>query len=144
MCLSGPIIILGAVLLVVLCWFCAMPCWSCATAVVCVAEVVSAKVVGAVVVPLCVVAAGATFVVELPLFFFAFAVDMVCAAAIDAVTRNALIQKLTVNFKYLFINVPLLNQASTPIACPVHPPHRTQSIQLPRHRLSRVAVLHLL
>ena len=57
------------------------------------------------VVPLCVcaeplVAAGAVFVVELPLFFFAFAVDVVvCAVAIDAVTRKALIQKLAANFK---------------------------------------------
>jgi len=97
--LSGPIIIFGAVVVVVV----AMLCWSCAT-VVWAAEVVSPKVV-AVVVPLCVFAAGAVFVVELPLFFFAFAVDVVCAAAIDAVTRNALIQKLTVNFKYLLIDV---------------------------------------
>jgi hypothetical protein len=63
--------------------------------------------VGAVaVVPLCVcaglleVAAGAVLVVELPFFFFAFAVDVVvCAMAIDAVTRKALIQKLAANFK---------------------------------------------
>jgi hypothetical protein len=44
------------------------------------------------------VAVGAVFVVEL--FFFAFAVDVVvCAVAIDAVTRKALIQKLAANFK---------------------------------------------
>ena len=59
----------------------------------------------AAVVPLCVcpeplVAAGAVFVVEFPLFFFAFAVDVVvCAVATDAVTRKALIQKLAANFK---------------------------------------------
>ena len=38
------------------------------------------------------------------LFFFVFAVDVVvCAIAIDPVIRNALIQKLAANFKYLFI-----------------------------------------
>jgi hypothetical protein len=66
--------------------------------------VVSAEVVGTVVAPLCVVAAGTVLVVE-PLFFLAFAVGVVCAVAIDAVTRKALIQKLAANFKYLFINV---------------------------------------
>jgi hypothetical protein len=84
---------LGAVVVVVLCWVSAVT-------VVGVAEVASAEVVGAVV-----VAAGAVLVVELPVFFFAFAVDVVCAVAIDAVTRKALIQKLAANFKYLFINV---------------------------------------
>jgi hypothetical protein len=96
MCLSGPTIILGAVVVVVLCWLCAVT-------VVWVAEVASAEVVGTVVAPLCAVAAGAVLVAEFPLFFFAFAVDVVCAVAIDAVTRNALIQKLAANFKYLFI-----------------------------------------
>jgi hypothetical protein len=60
-------------------------------------------VVSAAVVPLCVcpelLAAGALVVVALPLFFFAFAVDAVCAVAIDAVTRKTLIQKLAANFK---------------------------------------------
>jgi hypothetical protein len=63
--------------------------------------------VAAAVVPLCVcpeplvlvVAAGAVLVVELPLFFFVFAVDVVWPIAIDPVTRNALIQKLAANFK---------------------------------------------
>jgi hypothetical protein len=96
MCLSGPIIIFGAVVVVVL-------CWSCATTVVGVATVVSDEVVGTAVVPLCIFAAGAVLVVELPIFLFAFAVDVVCAVAIDAVTRKALIQKLAANFKYLFI-----------------------------------------
>jgi hypothetical protein len=67
--------------------------------------VLSDEVVEAVVVPLCVcaelvvVAAGAVLVVELPFFFFAFVVDVVCAIAIDPVIRNALIQKLAANFK---------------------------------------------
>ena len=58
----------------------------------------------AAVVPLCVcaeplTAVGAVFVVELPLFFFAFAGDvLVCAVATDTVTRKALIQKLAANF----------------------------------------------
>ena len=75
------------------------PCWSCAVAAgVGVAVVVVDEVVGAVVVPLCVFAAGAVLVVELPLFF-AFAVGVVCAMTIDPVIRNALIQKLAANFK---------------------------------------------
>jgi len=61
--------------------------------------VVSDEVVGAVVVPLCVFAAGAVLVVELPVFFFAFVVAVVWAIAIDPVTRKALIQKLAANFK---------------------------------------------
>jgi hypothetical protein len=40
-----------------------------------------------------------------PAFFFAFGVVVVCAPAIDPAIRNALIQKLAANFKYLFINV---------------------------------------
>jgi hypothetical protein len=69
---------------------------------------VSDEVVGAVVVPVCVwlelfVVAGAGLVVELPLFFFGFVVGVVCAMAIDPATRNALIQKLAANFRYLFI-----------------------------------------
>jgi hypothetical protein len=74
--------------------------------------VVSDEVVEAVVVvPLCVcaelvvVVAGAVLVVELPFFFFAFVVDVVCAMAIDPAIRNALIQKLAANFKYVFIDV---------------------------------------
>ena len=68
----------------------------------------SDEVAGVVAVPLWVwlepfVAAGAGLVVELPLFFFGFGVGVVCAMAIDPVTRNALIQKLAANFKYLFI-----------------------------------------
>jgi hypothetical protein len=39
------------------------------------------------------------FVVELLLFFFAFAVGAVCTVGIDAVTKKALIQKLAANFK---------------------------------------------
>jgi hypothetical protein len=97
--LSGPTIIFGAVVVVPLC---------CAVAGG-VVEVVS-EADGAVV-PLCVwlgvfeVAAGAGLVVELPLFFFAFGAGVVWAMAIDPVTRNALIQKLAANFKYLFIDV---------------------------------------
>ena len=34
-----------------------------------------------------------------PPFFFALAVDVLCAAAIDPIVRNALIQKLAANFK---------------------------------------------
>ena len=97
MCLSGPVIafIAGAVVPL---------CWSCAAGAVCVVVVLD-EVVEAVVVPLCVcaelvvVAAGAVLVVELPFFFFAFVVDVVCAAAIDPAIRNALIQKLAANFK---------------------------------------------
>jgi len=39
------------------------------------------------------------FVVELLLFFFAFAVGAVCVLDIDAVARKALTQKLAANFK---------------------------------------------
>jgi hypothetical protein len=46
----------------------------------------------------------AVFVVELPAFFFAFGVAVVCAGAIDPATKNALTQKLAANFRYLFIN----------------------------------------
>jgi hypothetical protein len=97
MCLSGPTIIFGAVVVVPLCVVAAG-----------VVDVVSDEVVGAVVPPcvwleLFVVAAGAGLVVELPLFFFAFPAGVVCAMAIDPATRNALIQKLAANFKYLFI-----------------------------------------
>ena len=51
-------------------------------------------------------------VVELPLFF-AFAVGVVCAPAIDPAIRNALIQKLAANFKYLFIGILFPKQVST-------------------------------
>jgi hypothetical protein len=100
MCLSGPTIIFGAVVVVPLCWGFAVTAG--------VVEVVSDEVVGAVAVPLGVWlelfdAAGAGVVVELPLFFFGFVVGVVCAIAIDPATRNALIQKLAANFKYLFI-----------------------------------------
>jgi hypothetical protein len=44
------------------------------------------------------------FVVELPAFFFAFGVVVVCAGATDPATKNALTQKLAANFKYLFID----------------------------------------
>jgi hypothetical protein len=79
-------------------------CWSCAAAAVCVVVVLD-EVVEFAAVPLCVcpelfgVAAGAVVVEELPLFFFAFVVDVVCAVAIDPATRNALIQKPAANFK---------------------------------------------
>jgi hypothetical protein len=53
------------------------------------------------------------FVVELPAFFFAFGVAVVCAGAIDPATRNALTQKLAANFKYLFID-PSCHPFSTP------------------------------
>jgi hypothetical protein len=96
MCLSGPTIIFGAVVVV-------PPCAGAAGVV----DVVS-EAAGVVVVPLCVwvelfVAAGAGLLVELPLFFFGFGAGVVCAVAIDPATRNALIQKLAANFKYLFI-----------------------------------------
>jgi hypothetical protein len=98
MCLSGPTIIFGAVVVV--------PLGAAAAGVV---DGVSDEVAGAVFVPLCVwlelfvVAAGAGLVVELPLFFLGFGAGVVCAVAIDPATRNALIQKLAANFKYLFI-----------------------------------------
>jgi len=119
MCLSGPTIIFGAVGVV--------PFWVFAAGVCVVVD----EVVGAVVVPLCVwlepfeAAAGAAVVVELPLFFFALAVDVVCAPAIDPVIRNALIQKLAANFKYLFIDVlsrtgfGSYTLSSTPAALPL-------------------------
>jgi hypothetical protein len=94
-CLSGPVIAFIAGVVVPL-------CWSCAAAVVCVVAVFDEAVEFAAV-PLCpelfVVAAGAVVAEELPLFFFAFVVDVVCAVAIDPATRNALIQKPAANFK---------------------------------------------
>jgi hypothetical protein len=87
--------------------------------------------------------ACAGVVVELPPFF-AFAVDVVCAPAIDPAIRNALIQKLAANFKYLFIDILFPKQVSTAITPSVHPPLCTASIQLPRHRPARVAALRLL
>ena len=72
-------------------------------------------------------------VVELPPFF-AFAVDVVCAPAIDPAIRNALIQKLAANFKYLFIGILFPKQVSTSITPSVHPPLCAASIQLPQHR----------
>jgi hypothetical protein len=44
-------------------------------------------------------------VVVVPLFFFAFADDVVCAPPKDPAIRNALIQKLAANFKYFVIDV---------------------------------------
>jgi hypothetical protein len=82
---------------------------------------------------LVVVVAGEGLVVELP-FFFAFAVEVVCAITIDPVIRNALIQKLAANFKYLFIDVLFPKQVSTSITSSVHRALRIASIQLPRHR----------
>jgi hypothetical protein len=78
-------------------------CWSCATTAGAVVVIAG----DAAVLPLCVCpellvivfADGAVLVVELPLFFFAFAVEVVWPIAIDPVTRNALIQKLAANFK---------------------------------------------
>jgi hypothetical protein len=63
-----------------------------------------------------VVDVGVVFVVELPAFFFAFGVVVVCAGAIDPATKNALTQKLAANFKYLFID-PSCTRS-------VHPPPR--------------------
>lgn len=85
--------------------------------------------------------AGAGVVVE-P--FFAFAAGLVCAPAIDPAIRNALIQKLAANFKYLFIAILFPKQLSTPITPSVHPALRAQSIQLPRHRPPAVAAPRLL
>jgi hypothetical protein len=87
--------------------------------------------------------AGEGFVVELP-FFFALAVGVVCAITIDPVIRNALIQKLTANFKYRFIDVLFPKQVSTSITSSVHRALPIASIQLPRHRRRRVAALRML
>jgi hypothetical protein len=110
--LSGPIIVFGARVVVVVP---VVPLdWSCAVTAVCGAEVVLG---GTVVVDwpeLVVFVAGEGFVVELP-FFFALAVDVVCAITIDPVIRNALIQKLTTNFRYRFIDILFPKQVSTSI-----------------------------
>ena len=139
MCLSGPTIIFGAVVVVPLCAVAAG-----------VVDVVSDEVVGVVLVPLCVwlelfvVAAGAGLVAELPLFFFVFAVGALCAMAIDPAIRNALIQKLAANFKYLFIDA--LSHTGFRLRLPIQYTRRrpTPSIQLPRQRTPRVAALRML
>jgi hypothetical protein len=51
------------------------------------------------------VVAGAEVAAVLPLFFFAFVDDVVCAPPTDPATRNALIQKPAPNFKYFVIGV---------------------------------------
>ena len=97
-CLSGPIMVFGFVVdvvVVVLCTSCAV-----AAAGVCVLVAVAE--------PLCVwLLLGAAFVVELPLFFFALGVtvdvDALCAVAIDPAARKALTQKPAANFRYRFI-----------------------------------------
>ena len=99
-CLSGPIIVFGFVVVVVV-----VLCWSCAVTAVGVCALVG------VVEPFC----GALLpVVEfaaelLPLFFFVLAVTVgvgvLCAVAIDPAARNALTQKLAANFRYRFIGV---------------------------------------
>ena len=78
-----------------------------------VCEAEAAFVVGVVVEGLEFVAFVEGVGVELP--FFVFAVGVVCAPAIDPATRNALIQKLAANFKYLFIAILFPKQVSTSI-----------------------------
>jgi hypothetical protein len=80
-------------------------------------------------------------VVDLPPFFFAFAVDLVCATAIDPVIRNALIQKLAANFRYRLIGV---SQVTSSQPLPVQSRQCAWSIPLPRHHTLPVAALHLL
>ena len=143
MCLSGPAIVCGAVVVVPL-------CWSCAVAVV-VVGVVEAVFDGAVV-PLCpelfvpelvVFAAGAELVVELPFFFaFAFAVGVVvCAVAIEPAARNALTQKLAANFRYPFIADLSRNFFSTTSSTPT-PAHRVDTTSASPN--AGVAALHML
>jgi hypothetical protein len=137
--LSGPIIVFGAGVVVVV--FVPLD-WSCAATFVCGAEAVFVEGVVVDWVEFVVFVAGAG-VVELPLFF-AFAAGVVCAPAIDPAIRNALIQKLAANFKYLFIGILFPKQVSTSITPSVHPPLCAASIQLPRHRPPAVAALRLL
>ena len=97
-CLSGPIMVFGFVVDVVV----DVLCTSCAVAAAGVCVLV------AVAEPLCVwLLLGAAFVVELPLFFFALGVivdvDVLCAVAIDPAARKALTQKPAANFRYRFI-----------------------------------------
>jgi hypothetical protein len=96
-CLSGPIMVFGFVVDVVV----VVLCTSCAVTAAGVCVLV------AVVEPLCVWLLVAALVVELPLFFFALAVtvdvDVLCAVAIDPAARKALTQKLAANFRYRFI-----------------------------------------
>jgi hypothetical protein len=136
-CLSGPIIVFGAGVVVV------VPLvWSCAVTAVCGAEVaVVVDVAGWL--EFVVLATGAGFVAELPPFF-AFAVGVVCAITTDPAIRNAPIQKLAANFKYLFIDVLFPKQVSTSVSFSVHPALCAASIQLPRHRRPPVAVIDVL
>jgi hypothetical protein len=97
-CLSGPIMVFGFVVDVVV----VVLCTSCAVAAAGVCGLV------AVAEPLCVwLLLGAALVVELPLFFFALGVtvdvDALCAVAIDPAARKALTQKPAANFRYRFI-----------------------------------------
>jgi hypothetical protein len=137
--LSGPTIVCGAVVVVPL-------CWSCAVALVVVVVGVVVAILDGVVVPLCpdvvVFAAGAELVVELPFFFaFAFAVDVVCAVAIEPAARNALTQKLAANFRYLFIADLSRNFFSTTSSTPT-PAHGVDTTSASPN--SRVAALHML
>jgi hypothetical protein len=59
------------------------------------------------------VVVGTELALELPLFFYAFAVDLVCAITIDPVIRKALIQKLAANFRYRLIGFLSSNFFST-------------------------------
>jgi hypothetical protein len=128
MCLSGPSIICGAVVLVPLDWSCAVT----AGPVVVPAFAVVAVVAELLCPWLELLVAGAELVAVLPLFFFAFAVGVVCADATDPAIRNALIQKLAANFRYLFIGYPLERNFFG--HCSVHPPNSALSIQLRCHR----------
>ena len=76
---------------------------------------------------------GVVFAAELPPFFFAFAVDVVCAMAIDPIIKNALIQKLTANFKYLFIVVLSRSfySAASSTPTPTHPVDTTSAAPHP-------------
>jgi hypothetical protein len=137
--LSGPTIVCGAVVVVPL-------CRSCAVAVVVVVGVVAVVVFDVAVVPLCpelvVLAAGAELVVELPFFFaFAFAVDVVCAVAIEPAARNALTQKLAANFRYPFIADLSRNFFSTTSSTPT-PARQVDTTSASPN--ARVAALHML
>jgi len=98
-CLSGPIMVFGFVVDVVVVVLCAS----------CEVTAAGACVLVAVVESLCVwlLLLGAALVVELPLFFFALGVTVdvgvLCAVAIDPAQRKTLIQKLDANFRYRFI-----------------------------------------
>lgn len=138
-CLSGPIIVFGfvvVVVVVVLGWSCAV-----AAAEVCVPEAVveSLGVWLVLVVPVVVV------MPDVELLFFALAVtvdvDGFCAVAIDPAARNALTQKLAANFRYRFIGILSKYFFSTASSTPT-PTHRVDTTSASPS--ARVAALGML